>query len=273
MIEVLTAEEFQNRKRERRMIYEYYFEEVDDSLSLLPRARFNLSNPEWLATKSPGQQMMVASAVAGGSIDLLTLGYSAGSDLASLRAFYPSVVEAWLEHEKFHHAYAESPSGASSTAATYALLGDAFDVVNRMISFGILLGWGKLLPPVARIIEYRNPYMDAMLERILAYNVPNRDTSLTECTRDLPYVKTLKIFGAKPDARPALMAEYLENWYQASRSEWYYESHKRDTSFKGYWSWEAAAITFLLNIDDRSYRTAEFYPADLVDFARSQALK
>ena len=212
--------------------------------------------------------MMVASAAASFSNDLLTLGYSAGSNLAELRAFYPSVVEALITHEKYHHEYSQTPSGTDSTAATYALLGDAFEVVNRVVCFGILLGWGRLLPSISRIIEYKNPRMDGMLERLLSFYVPDRDTSITECTRHLPYFKTLKIFNAAPEARPELMAEYLEDWYVASRREPYYDSHKRDTSFKGYWSWEAAAITFVLDIDDSSYRTAEFYPADLVDFAR-----
>lgn len=34
-------------------------------------------------------------------------------------------------------------------------------------------------------------------------------------------------------------------------------------------SWEAAAITFVLDIDDASYRDAQFYPKDLVEFARN----
>ena len=66
-----------------------------------------------------------------------------------------------------------------------------------------------------------------------------------------------------------MMAQYLDDWYHASRREPYYDSHKRDTSFMGYWSWEAAAITVLLDLDDSSYRDATFYPKDLVDFARS----
>ncbi|UQV44676.1 DUF1911 domain-containing protein [Janthinobacterium lividum] len=45
-------------------------------------------------------------------------------------------------------------------------------------------------------------------------------------------------------------------------------SLERDISFSGYWSWEAAAITCLLDIDDSSYRNAKFYPADLVAFHR-----
>ncbi|MDC5260008.1 DUF1911 domain-containing protein, partial [Acinetobacter baumannii] len=39
----------------------------------------------------------------------------------------------------------------------------------------------------------------------------------------------------------------------------------------GYWSWEAAAVTWLLDIDDALYRDHEFYPKDLVDFARTQS--
>lgn len=268
MIEILAAEDFQDWRRERFMAYESYFEEANDVSSRVPRARRNLSDPEWLVKKDAGQKMMVASAVAGGSVDLLALGYSAGANLASLRAFYPSIVDAWITHENFHHAYDQSPLGESSTAATYALLGDAFEVVNRMVCFGILLGWGNLLPHVARIIEYKNPYMDGMLERMLSYYVSGRDTSIAKCTRHLPYFKTLKIFNAPPAARSEMMAEYLDDWYVASRREWYHDSHTRGRVFKGYWSWEAAAITFLLDIDDSSYRAAEFYPADLVDFAR-----
>lgn len=268
MIELLTPEEFQGRRREKLLGYDIYYELADDLLASLPIALRNLSDSEWRAGKTPGKRMMVASAAASFSNDLLTLGYSAGANLAELRAFYPSVVEALITHEKYHHEYSQTPSGTDSTAATYALLGDAFEIVNRVVCFGILLGWGRLLPSISRIIEYRNPRMDGMLERLLSFYVPDRDTSITECTRHLPYFKTLKIFNAAPEARPELMAEYLDDWYVTSRREPYYDSHKRDTSFKGYWSWEAAAVTFLLGIDDSSYKTAEFYPADLVDFAR-----
>jgi hypothetical protein len=269
---IATPKEFQSQGREKLLEFEYYSERTGDLTSMISSAQRNLSDLAWIAAKGDGRAMLAASGSAELSVDLLTLSYSGGANLAELRAFYPVVFETWLVNEKFHLAYHQSPAGSSSTTATFALVGDDFEVVNRMACFGILLGWGNLLPQVARIIEYNNPRMDGMLERLLSYYVPNRDTSLTECTRHLPYFKTLKIFNAPADARPALMAEYLEDWYVASRREPYYDSHTRDTSFKGYWSWEAAAITFLLNIDDSSYRTAEFYPADLVDFARRAKL-
>jgi len=272
MIEVLTAEGFQTRAREKLLEYEIYQDEGEHLASTILRGRDNLSKLEWLESKDTGQKMLAASTVAEMAVDFVTLAYSAGANLAELRAFYPLVMETWLAHEKYHVAYGKSLLGATSTAATYALLGDAFHYVNRMVCFGILLGWGEQLSHVARIIKHKNPRMDGMLERLLSYYVPGRDTSITTCTRHLPYFKTLKVFNASTEARPGLMAEYLEVWYEASRRESYYDSHTRDTSFKGYWSWEAAAITFLLDIDDTSYRNAEFYPAELVDFARRAKL-
>jgi len=268
MIKVLSANNFQTHKRETLLGYEFYSERVPYLAEMISRVQNSLADPTWLATKAEGTRMLAASRSANFSIDLLTLSYSGGAPIAELREYFPSVLETWLVNEKFQAAYHQTPQGASSTTATYALLGEDFEIVNRMVCFGILLGWGKLLPDIARIIKYNNPYMDGMLERLLSYFVPDRHTSINECTRHLPYFKTLKIFDASSETRPGLMAEYLEDWYGASRREPYYDSHTRNTSFKGYWSWEAAAITFLLGIDDSSYRTAKFYPADLVDFAR-----
>ncbi|MEO7496246.1 MAG: PoNe immunity protein domain-containing protein, partial [Massilia sp.] len=134
--------------------------------------------------------------------------------------------------------------------------------------FGILLGRGDLLSRVVPLLDYNNPSRDGMLERLLAPYVDDRGAPPSDCTRQLPYYKTLKIFAAEADKRPNLMAEYLDEWYHASRREVYFDSHKRGNVFRGYWSWEAAAITFVLGIDDTSYRNAPFYPSDLVEFAR-----
>lgn len=84
------------------------------------------------------------------------------------------------------------------------------------------------------------------------------------------------MFNAAPEQRPALMLQYLEGWYEASRREPYHDQHSQTDindgfTYYGYWSWEAAAVTWLLGIDDTLYREHEFYPKDLVDFARTQS--
>jgi hypothetical protein len=92
MIEVLTTEKFDDQRRERLMQYDNYFEKADGICSRVHRTRHNLTHQEWLAKKDACQKMMVTSAVAGGSADLLALGYCAGANLADLRVFYPAVL-------------------------------------------------------------------------------------------------------------------------------------------------------------------------------------
>lgn len=205
------------------------------------------------------------------SIDLLTLGYSAGLPIVEMKAALPAVLDYCDEYAMYAKAFDNSPEYEGSWVAHFGLLGRDFEAVNRMSCFAILLGHTELLPRLVTLLEYRNPRMDGMLERLFAPFVPGRPPAPDECTRHLPYFKTLKIFKAPQEERPSMMAHYLSDWYSASRREPYHESHKRE-NFQGYWSWEAAAITFLLNIDDTGYRDASFYPGDLVEFARTERI-
>lgn len=194
--------------------------------------------------------------------------YSAGHNFDELRAFYPTALEYWESYAHFSRMYRESPEGAMSEVGHIELGSEEYHFALILVCFGILLGWSNLLHRIAPLIDYRNPEADALLERLLDKYVDGRNTSISECCRHLPYFKTLKLFNMAAEDRPAAMSEYLGDWYEASRREPYYDSHKRGNFFKGYWSWEAAAITVLLDIDDTSYRDAQFYPRDLVDFAR-----
>ena len=106
-----------------------------------------------------------------------------------------------------------------------------------------------------------------MLERLFSVYLVGR-SSTEKCTRHLPYFKTLEIFKAPPSDRSQLLEKYLADWYEASRREPYFDKHKQPDVFRGYWSWEAGAIAVVLNIEDSSFRDAQFYPRDMVDFAR-----
>lgn len=144
-----------------------------------------------------------------------------------------------------------------------------------MVCFGLLSSHAAEMPRVMTVLDYGNEAMgvrDGLLERLVAPFVPGRGTPPDTATRHLPYRKLFKVFDAAPEKRPVLMAKYLDEWYHASRREPYIDQHfdgeRSDYYFTGYWSWEAAAVTWLLNIDDSSYRDKPFYPRDLVDLAR-----
>ena len=55
----------------------------------------------------------------------------------------------------------------------------------------------------ARFVTRRT---DGLLERLVAPFVSGRGTPPDDCTRHLPYFKTLKIFAAPKEKRPAMMA-------------------------------------------------------------------
>ena len=67
------------------------------------------------------------------------------------------------------------------------------------------------------------------------------------------------------------MTDYLQAWYDMSEDEPYYGSNRKGMRHLGYWSFEAAAISLLLDIDDAGYRDDRFFPRELLDFARSQS--
>lgn len=273
MLKVLSPDQFKQQRREPLLDYKLYLAEAQDLALRIPRVAKNMASAEWMADKNAASVMPMTNSRAINALNFLTLSYSAGMSIADLRGFYPLVLESWEGYAKAARAFDDGPEYAGSLVAHFALQGDEFDAVNRMVCLGILLGWGDLLPRLVPIIDYRNPVMDGLLDRLLCTYVPGRPQAANECTRHSPYSNTLKIFAADRPEQAALVAAYLDDWYAASKREPYYNSLKKGSGFRGYWSWEAAAITFLLEIDDFTYANARFYPTDLAQFARAMDLK
>jgi len=69
-----------------------------------------------------------------------------------------------------------------------------------------------------------------------------------------------KIFASNKEDAEQLMKEYLEKYYYTK------ENLDRDYDPKdssGMWSWEAAAIVKVMNLDDSSFKDNQYYPYDL----------
>ena len=264
---ILSQTQFQVAKREKLLDYASYVAKADDLLVRIPRAKKRLSDPIWLADQDVGTLMMMTWGRAGYAIDLIALQYSAGAPIEELRALFVAALGYFEEYADFSARHNKELN--VDDQVPHIPLGDSeFDKANRLVCFAILLGLESQLSRVAALIDYNCAVADGMLERLLAVYLEERSDT-DECTRHLPYFKTLKIFQASSSERPNLMEDYLADWYKSSRREPYFESHKRADVFRGYWSWEAGAIAVALDIDDSSFRDAQFYPRDLVEFARS----
>jgi len=265
-----TTDEFSIKKREPLLtykIYEYNFDEMVEGFNIVRESRSSLSQEEQSISFYDSAAQLQQRAW--DSLVFLTNCYSGGHPLEDLAEIYPTIVNYWESYAAEWRIFQKSSQSSSGTVAAIPLLDTQFIFANQLICFAILLGRGDLIKKILPIIDFNNPRKDGMLERLIAPYIDDRDEIPDDCTRHLPYFKTLKIFLAPVEARTQLMKEYLDDWYHASRREPYYDSHKRGDQFKGYWAWEAAAIAYMLKIDDRGYRDAKFYPADLVDFAKS----
>ncbi len=217
------------------------------------------------------------------ALDLISLQYSAGGDIGFIKELYPYLLH-WLEeYAETSHLYNLSPD-AGGRFVWHISLGteDYWYIALRLICFGLLTGYADQMSRIMPIIDYKDEVSpdgqekDGLIERLVAPFIADRGTPPDEARRHLPYRKLFKVFSADPEQRPALMLQYLDDWYEASRREPYHDQHpqadiRSGISYYGYWSWEAAAVTWLLDIDDGLYREHQFYPKDLVDFARAQS--
>ncbi|MYN04438.1 DUF1911 domain-containing protein [Pseudoduganella sp. DS3] len=195
--------------------------------------------------------------------------YSAGHPITDLQQFYGRAVEYWETYAHYNQAY--NDSGERDTPwAHVPLASPRYHQALAMACFGLLLGKPDMLQRLAPLLDYHNDDRDGLLERLFSCCIDGREPGINMCRRNLPYSKTLPIFAAPAAERPQLMARYLAEWYQSSRREDYFNRHETGYDFVGYWSWEAAAITLVLGIDDTSYRDMPYYPKDIVDFARAE---
>ena len=265
----LTLEKFSSLKREKLLeysVYENSFDEMIVGFDIVRKTQMLLQyqdKPENVHKLAiPYQQRAYDSLI------FLINCFSGGHSISDLAALYPSILQYWSFYTDAWKKTQELDSDEKTAVAAIPLLDTAFSRANQIVCLSILLGRSGLLRQAADVVDFNNPVRDGMLERLLSAFMPDRAPAPDECTRHLPYFKTLKIFSSPNENRSSLMKEYLEDWYEASRREVYYNSHKRGDAFTGYWSWEAAAITYILDIDDGSFRDAMFYPVDLVDYAR-----
>ncbi len=218
------------------------------------------------------------------ALNLISLQYSAGGDLSFIKELYPYLLHWSEEYAEASHLYNLSPD-AGGRYVWHISLGteDYWYIALRLICFGLLTGYADQMKRIIPIIDYTDATpegqeKDGLIERLIAPFVPSRGTAPKDARRHLPYRKLIKVFDAAAEKRPTMMLQYLEDWYEASRREPYFEQHpetdlRSGRSYYGYWSWEAAAVTWLLNIDDSTYRDHQFYPKDLVDFAKAQSAK
>jgi hypothetical protein len=192
---------------------------------------------------------------------LLKYHYSLGNDIAGFKVLIEKSIKWAVDYYRL-------PEYKTQKYSDY--FGIYYGTISTF-SIGYLLGSDTSL-----MLEYIEAIdvcgKDALIDRMIQFSDDKRALS-----QKLVYPKAFEalypVFDAPADQRSLIIKEYLSIWYAkvAKKASWF-NTHKpgNGVAFFGYWSFEAAAITFLLNIDDTDYRDIKYYPKDLVDYARNK---
>lgn len=215
-----------------------------------------------------GKRALGARYVARERFRHLLLKYTSGSDLNLLREELPTVIDALERYTE-----AKRVAEEDDTYPPY-MFGEIeeYEAAMQLVALCHLLHRRDLLPRLAAMLDPSYRAQDTLYEDLLAYGMEGRvdvDKWFHEPYRDL----INSFYSDTDELGISLVVSYLDKWYPAMRSASWHDSHlkadeKEGGAYVGYWAIEAAAATFLLQLDDSSYRDHLLYPKDLVDFAR-----
>lgn len=212
----------------------------------------------------------VSWAYADGVMNDLMLRYTAGVPLDRLRNDIERVVRAHEVSGKHHDAYY---TNFAATPLGYTEI-DEYERVMQIIGLCYLLHRTDLLQRVADMLDPLFRCRDTLYEDLLAYELEGR-FDIDHLIHKRPYERLVDSLYCDTEAEAATcIAQYLDQWYPAMSGAIWHDSHIGMDSegcgaYFGYWAVEAAAVVYLLDLDDTRFRGHFAYPADLVDYARA----
>jgi len=191
-------------------------------------------------------------------LDLIRAHYSAGSPIAKLPPLYAELVEHISD-------YLDDPARLTFELSDI----DHYVRVISMLALGILLRANdKQLAPV---LEFAGkPGQDAFFDQLAARPPAGKRAMPPKLAHPKPFALLERALVAKDsNAAADALIEFLQKYYAGIKNTYFYNTHlKGDAGFVGYWSFEAALVAVVKDIDDSAIADNPYYPADLVAYAR-----
>jgi hypothetical protein len=256
------------KKRRQPYLTEAYFtmvnrEEVEVGIPLIKEM---LAEP-----KSSQRQKGIIKGLARSYIDLLHLRYTAGYPIEQLAQDLDEVVSAWEDFAKVQRDFKKQND---YSAFSFAVRVDYNEII-LLIGIAILLCRTDLLPRInALCYIYRG---DDFLYDELLYPFVDGHIEADEYTffHEHPYESLIDLLESEDPAEQAsIMKQAVEDWYPDNEGEPFHDTHKQISvavsgGYFGYWCFELAALSVILNIDDTSFKNHITYPKDLADYCHT----
>lgn len=204
---------------------------------------------------------------------LLYLEYTAGKPINELQILFEKLIESYEKQSEalaiFHKS--EKPSVIATQSEILNILG-----------LGYLLHRNDLFSRIHSLVNGEGDSHtgeDEIINKFFKFNDASHPTINEGNLFALGYTKLCDVIDNvlvknNKDHSIELLDEYLSDWYQMNKNEIWHNGHldlENKTSYVGYWAFEAAALVYLLDLDDILLHKHLFYPKDIVEWARNQA--
>jgi len=214
--------------RDKRKDKEYYRAYLDYQYSRIEKKSAKLAESEG----EKRQRVLVS--LTGYEIDLLKAEFSCGASKENLKTLLIRAMSVISENADV-----------------------TFDDLLTLLSLAVMLDAGN---DAKKLIDSKADFIseDRLLSFLSTY-IKNgkRDWNQSVSLRK-EYDALNNVFAS--DDKEAALNEYLEKWYGAHSDYAWYNSHLRDTdTYCGYWSFESAALTKIMNLDITKV-DSEYYP-------------
>ncbi|MBQ3357441.1 MAG: DUF1911 domain-containing protein [Microbacterium sp.] len=192
--------------------------------------------------------------------DAFSLSYSLGEPTARLKHHLDRAVDAHVDYDILSSQQRPASGQEPRTlveAPTWMI------ETAELLGAVILLGTAEHRSRIADTLPLLGP--DTALE-YLAGRHPTLDGIEVTLSHPRPYDRLIAAVQAPPEARPKLVGQFVQHWYNGTRKRQGWGEHLRQQKrgapiqYPGYWCFSGAALTKLLELDDSSYRDNEYYP-------------
>lgn len=150
----------------------------------------------------------------------------------------------------------------------FGVYNDTLNIVSLGIVFGISDEQFQEIEQFINKIDNNPSLKSWKLDALIGFmlNSRNNEREIPPKVHSNQYRFLNKITKMNPDKAIEAIKEYLEEWYDNNKKAPWYNTHLREWGYSGYWSWEAAAIVKIMNLDDADLKDAPYYPYDMVHF-------
>lgn len=142
-----------------------------------------------------------------------------------------------------------------------------YESALEMVSFAILFDVDSEKISQLKTTFDKTKGKDKLLDLLISTQIPIKPIS-EKIQYPKQYTTAISIFEVEHSKKLEALKNYIETWYPTMKKMDWYNAHKNakvggSSYFKGYWSFETAAIVKALQLDDTNIKNLAYYPKDI----------